>query len=35
MPTLDNAKNHQYVAKSRVKERAEVGDTYYRRIEAE
>ena len=35
MPTLDNTKNRQYVAKSRAKKRAELGDTEYRRIEAE
>ena len=35
MPTLDNTKNRQYVAKSRAKKRAELGDEEYRRIEAE
>ena len=35
MPTLDNTKNRQYVAKSRAKKRAQVGDEEYRRIEAE
>ena len=35
MPTLDNAKNHPYVAKSQAKKRAEIGDEKYRRIEAE
>ena len=35
MPTLDLVKNCQYVAKSRAKKRAQVGDTEYKRIEAE
>ena len=35
MPTLDLVKNHQYVAKSRAKKRAQVGDEEYTRIEAE
>ena len=34
MPTLDNTKNCQYVAKSRAKKRAELGDEEYRRIES-
>ena len=33
MPTLDLIKNRQYVAKSRAKKRAQVGDEEYRRIE--
>ena len=35
MPTLDLVKNHQYVAKSQAKKRAQVGDEESRRIEAE
>ena len=35
MPRLDLVRNSQYVAKSRAKKRAQVGDEEYRRIEAE